>query len=66
VACTSVDAGAGIGIGAGQVNSSLCTPSTIAAGVNYTTYLFADPLYFAPSAQRLFGDSTYNKIIQRF
>lgn len=65
-ACTSVDAGPGIGIGAGQVNSSLCTPSTIASGVNYTTYLFADPLYFAPSAQRLFGDNAYSKITQRF
>jgi len=66
VACNSVDAGAGIGIGAGQVNSSLCTPSTIAAGVDYTTYLYADPLYFAPSAQRLFGDSAYSKVNQRW
>ena len=66
VACNSVDAGAGIGIGAGQVNSALCTPSTIASGVDYTTYLFADPLYFAPSAQRLFGDSAYAKVHQRW
>lgn len=66
VACTSVDAGPGIGIGAGQVNSSLCNTGTIVPGIDYTTYLFADPLYFAPSAQRLFGDSTYNKITQRF
>lgn len=66
VACTSVDAGAGIGIGAGQVNSSLCTPSTIASGVDYTTYMFADPLYFAPSAQRLFGSNAFTKLSQRW
>lgn len=65
-ACTSVDAGPGIGIGANQVNSSLCTPSTIVSGADYTTYLFADALYFAPSAQRLFGDSAYTKVHQRF
>jgi hypothetical protein len=68
VACTSVDTGPGIGIGigAGQVNSSLCNTSTIVPGIDYTTYMFADPLYFAPSAQRLFGDSTYYKITQRW
>ncbi len=66
VACTSVDPGPGIGIGANQVNSSLCTPSTIAAGANYTTYMFADALYFAPSAQRLFGDNAHTKVTQRF
>ena len=66
VACNSVDTGPGIGIGLNQVNSSLCTPSTIPVGVDYTTYMFADPLYFAPSAQRLFGDSAYTKITQRF
>ena len=65
-ACTSVDPGPGIGIGTGQVNSSLCTASTIASGIDYTTYVFADPLYIAPSAQRLFGDSAYNKVIQRW
>ncbi|MEO6971838.1 MAG: SGNH/GDSL hydrolase family protein [Rhodoferax sp.] len=65
-ACTSVDPGPGIGIGANQVNSSLCTPSTIVAGADYTTYLFADPLYFAPSAQRLFGTQAYSKLSQRF
>ena len=64
--CTSVDPGPGIGIGANQVNSSLCTTSTIVPGANYTTYMFADPLYFAPSAQRLFGDSAYTKITQRW
>ena len=31
--CTAIDAGPGIGIGAGQLNSALCTPSTLLAGV---------------------------------
>ncbi|MDR3455004.1 MAG: SGNH/GDSL hydrolase family protein [Rhodoferax sp.] len=64
--CTSVDPGPGIGIGANQVNSSLCTTSTILAGVDYTTYLFADALYFAPSAQRLFGTNAYSKLSTRW
>ena len=64
--CTSVDPGPGIGIGANQVNSSLCTTSTLLPGVDYTTYLFADPLYFAPSAQRLFGTNAYTKLSQRW
>ena len=64
--CTSVDTGPGIGIGVNQVNSSLCTTSTLLSGVDYTTYMFADPLYFAPSAQRLFGTQAYTKLSQRF
>ena len=28
IACNSVDPGPGIGTGAGQVNSNLCTPAT--------------------------------------
>lgn len=74
LACTSVDSGAGIGTGTGQVNSSLCTvtPSTIAAitpnsaGVTYDQYLFADNLYFTPIAQRLFGLYAYSKIHLRW
>ncbi len=74
LACTSVDTGAGIGTGAGQVNSALCTttPSTIAAitataaGVTYDQYLFADRLYFTPIAQRLFGLYAYSKIHTRW
>lgn len=64
LACTSVDPAAGIGTGTGQVNSSLCTPSTLnpaiaTAGVTYDKYLFADRLYFTPQAQRLFGLQAY-------
>lgn len=66
LACASVDSGAGIGTGTGQVNSALCKPSTLnpaivanASGVTYDQYLFADRLYFTPIAQRLFGLQAY-------
>src|SRR5574337_460351 len=49
--CTSVDPGPGIGIGAGEVNSALCTPSTLLAGVDPGRYVFADKVYLTPAAQ---------------
>ncbi|HQQ69119.1 MAG TPA: SGNH/GDSL hydrolase family protein [Alicycliphilus sp.] len=64
--CTSVDAGPGIGIGAGQVNSALCTPATIVAGADYNRYVFADKVYLAPYAHRLFGDYAYNALHRRW
>lgn len=64
--CTSVDAGPGIGIGAGQINSALCTPSTIVAGANYNQYVFADKVYLTPNAQRLFGDYAQQTLSHRW
>lgn len=64
--CTSVDAGAGIGTGTGQINSNLCTASTIVSGVNPDTYLFADRVYPTPRGQRLFGEYAYNRIHERW
>ena len=66
VACTSLDTGAGIGTGTNQVNSALCTPSTIASGVNYTQYMFADAVHLTPVAQRQLGDYAYNKLRGRW
>lgn len=66
VACTSVDAGPGIGIGTGQVNASLCTPSTIVSGVNYTQRVFADAVYPSPTAQRSFGDYAFQRLRLRW
>lgn len=66
IACNSVDAGVGIGIGTGQVNSALCTPSTIAPGINYSQHVFADRVYFTPQAHRLFGDFAFDRVIARF
>lgn len=66
IACTSVDSGKGIGIGTGQVNSSLCTTSTLASGINYTTYTFADKVYFSPAAQNLYGTYAYGRMKSRW
>ncbi len=65
VVCTSVDAGNSIGIGPGQVNSSLCNTSTV-GGLAYNSYAFADPLFFTPVVNRLFGDYAYTKVRDRF
>ena len=64
--CTSVDPGPGIGTGNGQVNSNLCTPATIPAGVDYNTYLFADRVYPTPRGHTLFGDYARGRISQRW
>ncbi|MEO5669301.1 MAG: SGNH/GDSL hydrolase family protein [Ramlibacter sp.] len=64
--CTSVDAGPGIGIGAGQINSALCNAGTIASGATYNQYLFADHIYPTPTGQRKFGDYAYQRIRARW
>ncbi|RCW71531.1 SGNH/GDSL hydrolase family protein [Pseudorhodoferax soli] len=66
VACTSADAGAGIGIGSNEINSSLCTTGTIASGVTYNSYMFADKLYTTPNLQRQFGTYAYGRINNRW
>ena len=64
--CTSVDASNGIGIGAGQVNSALCNASTLVAGGSANSYVFADPVYLAPSAHRQFGVYAYDRLRARW
>jgi outer membrane lipase/esterase len=65
--CTSVDSGAGIGTGTGQVNSKLCTPSTlIAADLDTSRYLWADRVYPTSQGHRLFGDYAHARIRQRW
>jgi outer membrane lipase/esterase len=66
IACTSVDAGPGIGTGAGQVNSNLCTPSTVKTDIPYDRYLFADRLYLTPHGHRVLGDYAYSRIRSRW
>ena len=64
--CTAVDAGPGIGIGAGQLNSALCNTNTLLAGANSAKYVFADALYITPAAQRLFGTYAYDRLHARW
>lgn len=65
-ACTSVDGGAGIGTGSGQVNSHLCDGNTLLAGIDPAKYLFADRVYVTPVAHRLFGAYAYDRIRERW
>ena len=64
--CNSVDAGPGIGIGAGEVNSALCTSATLLAGADPNRYVFADKVYLTPAAQRQFGDYAYQALRGRW
>ena len=64
--CTSVDPGPGIGIGAGQLSSGLCTPSTVLANAVYNNYLFADKVYPTPKGQTKFGDYAFQRIRARW
>ena len=64
--CTSVDPGPGIGIGANQVNSALCTPSTLLPNVDPSLSLFADPIYFTSRGHVTFGDYAYEQVRRRF
>jgi phospholipase/lecithinase/hemolysin len=64
--CTSVDPGAGIGTGTGQVNSNLCTTATLLPVADASTYMFADRIYPTPKGQQLFGDYAVTRIHDRW
>lgn len=64
--CTSVDATNAIGIGAGEVNSGLCSANTLVSGANQDTYLFADKVHLTPSAHRQFGAYVYDRLRTRW
>ncbi|HSW18022.1 MAG TPA: SGNH/GDSL hydrolase family protein [Ramlibacter sp.] len=64
--CISTDAGAGIGIGAGKVNSALCNTGTLVPGASAESYVFADSIYPTPVAHRLFGDYAVARIRARW
>jgi len=65
-ACTSVDPGPGIGIGTGRVTSLLCTTTTIGTGVDYASYLWADPVYPTPTGHARFASFVFTRIHDRF
>lgn len=64
--CRSVDPGPGIGLGAEQINSSLCTADTLIPGALYTQYLFADLVYPTPIGHQRFGEYAYGRITSRW
>ena len=64
--CTTVDPGVGIGTGTGQVNSALCTASTIVSGASTTNYMWADRVYPTGAPQRYFGEYAFSRIRARW
>ena len=64
--CTSVDPGPGIGIGVGQVNSALCTSSTILSGANYSFYMWADSVYPTPTPHSQLASYAFSRIHSRW
>lgn len=65
-ACNSVDPGPGIGIGTGKVNSLLCTTATIPTGVDYASYLWADPVYPTPTGHTRFASFMFTRVHDRW
>jgi outer membrane lipase/esterase len=61
----AVDPGPGIGIGAGELNSSLCSTTTL-VDTNYGLYMFADKVYPSTTAHLKFGDYAYSRISARW
>jgi phospholipase/lecithinase/hemolysin len=66
VVCESTDPGPGIGTGTGQVNSRLCTPSTIRSDANYNDYLFADRVYLTARGNQRLGEYARDRIRNRW
>lgn len=65
-ACDSVDPGPGIGTGAGQVNSSLCTPASTRDSTRYNDYLFADRIYLTPRGNQRLGEYARDRTQDRW
>lgn len=63
--CNTVDSGAGIGTGTGQVNAALCNTTTVVES-DYNRYLYADRIHLTPQAQRHFGSWAYDQVRERW
>lgn len=68
VVCAQTDPGAGIGIGTGKLNSSLCTVGNVGAAYTstYNNYLFADAVYLTPAGHRALGSFAYSAAVLRW
>ncbi len=47
-------------------SADACTPSTIVAGADYNSYVFADGIYATPITQRRFGDVAFSRMKSRW
>jgi len=63
VTCTST--GANVGLGAGQIDSSGCSQTTVTPAA-YNSYVFADAVYPTPAFHRAWGSSVYTQLIARW
>ena len=68
VVCALTDPGAGIGMGAGKVNSSLCNTTNVGGAYTstYNNYLFADAVYLTPAGHRALGSFAYSAAASRW
>lgn len=64
--CNVKDEGPGIGIGNNEVNSKLCTTSTIATGLTYTQHMWADAVYPNTPAHTQLSNYAFNLIHNRW
>jgi outer membrane lipase/esterase len=68
VVCAQTDPSAGIGMGTGKLNSSLCTVGNVGAAYTstYNNYLFADAVYLTPAGHRALGSFAYSAAASRW
>lgn len=64
--CNVKDEGPGIGIGNNEVNSKLCTTSTIATGLTYTQHMWADAVYPNTPVHSQLSNYAFNLIHNRW
>lgn len=62
---TTSDPADGIGLGANEINSKLCTSSTLLSGATVSAYAFADKIYPTPVVHRSLGSAVYNASASR-
>jgi outer membrane lipase/esterase len=68
VVCTVTDPGAGTGLGAGQLNASLCNAGNVKSALasTYNSYVYADAVHLTPAAHRSLGGFAHQGAAQRW
>jgi phospholipase/lecithinase/hemolysin len=68
VVCSITDPGAGIGLGAGQRNASLCNTGNVDSVFTstYDSYVYADSVYLTPAVHRSVGRYAHTGAAQRW
>jgi phospholipase/lecithinase/hemolysin len=68
VVCTVTDSTVGIGLGADQLNASLCNTGNVKSELTttYNSYVYADAVYLTPAAHRSLGGFAHRGAAQRW